>query len=168
MTKETKAWVFSCENNPKVSKDPKKFLLKGSKRSLFQGSKRPFLKDQKVPSQGSKKSLFKDQKCLFFTSVVQWNDFIRTISNLFFFFFFFMKRFRVHKNTHKQKWTNKTKLSKHWTTKAPIFHAHKLESHLFYFLVLFVHAESFHKKKIDRFEFVLITLFHYTPGAELC
>ena len=71
MTKETKAWVFSCENNPKGSKDPKKFLLKGSKRSLFQGSKRPFLKDQKVPSQGSKKSLFKDQKCLFFTSIVQ-------------------------------------------------------------------------------------------------
>ena len=40
--------------------------------------------------------------------------------------YFFTKRFRVHKNTHKQKSTNKTKLSKHQTTKATIFFAHKL------------------------------------------
>ena len=58
MTKETKAWVFSCENNPKGSKDPKKFLLKGSKRSLFQGSKSPISRIKKVSFQGSKMSLF--------------------------------------------------------------------------------------------------------------
>ena len=39
MTKETKAWVFSCENNPKGSKDPKKFLLQGSKRFFLKGLK---------------------------------------------------------------------------------------------------------------------------------
>ena len=122
----------------------KKSLFKGSKTFLFKDLKGPFsrikkvfLKDQKVPSQGSKKSLFH------VSSTVKWlyQDNFKPV-----FFLFFMKRFRVHKNTHKQKLTNKTKLSKHWTTKAPIFHAHKLESHLFYFLELFLHAESLHKK----------------------
>ena len=38
ITKATEAWVFSCEKDPKGSKDFEKFLLEGSKRFILQGS----------------------------------------------------------------------------------------------------------------------------------
>ena len=46
----------------------------------------------------------------------------------YFFSFFFTKIFHAHKDTRKQTLTNKTKLSKHQTTKATIFCANFEES----------------------------------------
>ena len=63
MTKETMAWVFSCQNNPNTQRV--KTIQNGSKRFFFQGFKNLFLqgtkkvttsKIKKVPSQKSKKS----------------------------------------------------------------------------------------------------------------
>ena len=51
------------------------------------------------------------------------NEVIRTISSLF--IFFLRKHFNRTKTRHKQKPTNKTKLSEQSATKATIFRAHK-------------------------------------------
>ena len=54
-----------------------------------------------------------------------WLSSLVNFKPVYFFFFFITKRFRAHKNTHKQTLTNKTKLSKHEITKTTIFCAHK-------------------------------------------
>ena len=51
---------------------------------------------------------------------------IRTISSLFIYLFFFLRKdFKRTKTRHKQKPTNKTKLSKQKATKATFFRTHK-------------------------------------------
>ena len=53
------------------------------------------------------------------------NKAIRAILSLLIFFFFLRKDFECTKTRHKQKLTNKTKLSKQKTTKATIFRVQK-------------------------------------------
>ena len=66
--------------------------------------------------------------------------------------FFFTKRFRAHKNIHKQTLTNKTELSQHQTTKATISRAHKFLRKLKSFVLrfgAFCARKIFSEKKTD-------------------
>ena len=75
---------------------------------------------------------------------------IRTALSLF--IFFSQKDFKHTKTHHKQKPTNKTKISKQETTKATIFQAQKFLRRwkLFPVLVLFLQLKSFRKKQIKK------------------
>ena len=72
----------------------------------------------------------------------------------------------MHKNAHIQKPADKTKIGKRKTTKATVFCAHnsKRVKVTCLRLFFFVRVRSF-GKKINRFEFVLITSINYTIGV---
>ena len=82
--------------------------------------------------------------------------------------YFLTERFCARKNTCKQTLIKKTKLSKHETTMATNFRAHKLLrgwKSLVLRLSAFCVFKTFSEKKIKRLETVLITSFHYTTDV---
>ena len=88
--------------------------------------------------------------------VVYVTEAIKTISKLFT-FSFYINRFHTQKNTHKQKQTNKTKISEQKTTKAAVFCAQRLlrGRNRFCWVWYFLCVWSLFEKKINRFKIVL-------------
>ena len=102
-----------------------------------------------------------------YTSVVYWNEVIKTISNLL--LFFFTKRIHAHKKHQYVKQTISTLLEVFMRAKnhclCCFLFAYFCFSWLMFARECFCVREFFSWKKIDRFEIVLITSFRYITYA---